>query len=107
MTYDGLFALALDSVVFNVSNRYLDIVPLLANLAADAGLVCLSRYDAADTERDEKVGRYASRFLVMARQLRDIQRLDYDPEWKEVPTDPRLGVWTDQCTNIFGLLKWQ
>ena len=94
-------------LVFNISNRYLDLAPLLANLAKDAGLVCLRRNDPADTQKEREMAKHASEFVVMARHLRYIRKLDYDPGWEEVPTRPGLGVWTDQYTNIFRLLKWR
>ncbi|MCP4591343.1 MAG: spermidine synthase [bacterium] len=94
-------------VVFNITNRYLDLAPLLANLAEDAELVCLSRYDPANTPGTEFPGKSASRFLVMARRIQDIRRLEYDPNWEQVPTDSGVGVWTDQFTNILRLVRWR
>lgn len=49
---------------------------------------------------------FDSRYVVMARQMRDVQQLDWDPNWREVPPDPSLKVWTDQYTNIFRVIKW-
>jgi len=92
-------------LIFNITNRYLSLEPMLGALAAQEGLVCLSRLDPANEERDRATGRFASHFLVMARQLKDIRRLDYDPNWKEVPPRPGMSVWTDQYSNIFSVIR--
>ena len=91
-------------LVFNVSNRYLKLRPLLGNLAADLDLVSFARVDNADTELANKVGKFPSKFVVIARRPSDILYLVRNPQWHETPTDPRIGVWTDQFSNVLSVV---
>jgi hypothetical protein len=94
-------------IVFNVTNRYVDLPPLLANLARDAGLVSRYRIDTNITPEEERLGKFGSQYVVMARRLEDIRVLAADPNWQEIPVIEDIGVWTDQYTNIFRLLHLQ
>ena len=92
-------------LVFNISNRYLDLAPVLGNLAEEAGLACLSKSDPANTEAERAAGKFPSRFLVMAKREQDIRGLEYNG-WTKVPPRKDIGVWTDQYTNIFSIIDW-
>ena len=54
-------------LVFHISNRYLDLKPVLGNLARDAGLVALSNSDLKLSDEDRKKKKLASTWVVMAR----------------------------------------
>lgn len=93
-------------LIFNMSNRYLDLAPLLAGLARDAGLVCANRNDIVPTEIMKRTGRFPSRFMVMAQDENDIRSLQRIGDW-EIPTnDPDFPIWTDKYTNVFRLLNF-
>jgi len=96
---DGVLAL-------HISNRYLNLEPVLGNLAADAGVVCRICRDAeiAPEERDE--GKFASRWLVIARRPENLGPLRDDPLWKPVPTQPGAPLWSDDFSNILAVMKW-
>jgi hypothetical protein len=87
-------------LVFNISNKYLNLRPLLGNLAADAGLTCMVRDDRNVSEEDQARGRLGSQYVAMARRLRDMAALTSLPDWKPVFHDPRAPIWTDQFSNI-------
>ena len=93
-------------LAFHISSQHFDLAPPLANLAADAGLVCLFRLDPAATMGAMETGRVASRYMVMTRRRDDLRGLEFDPKWKPVPTDPPAGVWTDQWTNPLRVIDW-
>jgi hypothetical protein len=72
---DGLLA-------FHISNRYLDLEPVLANLAQDLGLAGVIQQD----EDDERAGKAASSWVVLARREHDLDRLVHEgrwPQWQE------------------------
>ncbi len=88
-------------IAFHASNAGLDLVPVLANLAADAGLVALHRHDS------ESIGaKSSSDYVVMARRLEDLGTLPSMPTWKRLAGDPRRA-WTDHFTNIAALIRWR
>ena len=88
---DGLLA-------FHISNRYLNLEPLLSGLARREGLVAFIRKD----EERNVVGRYPSVWVVMARNDAALGAIAKDDRWQRVQGDM---VWTDDFSNILSLLK--
>ena len=91
-------------LIFNISNRFLDLRPLLGNLADDARLACLARDDLRISEKDVREGKFGSQFLVMARRPADFAELAALPGWEVVYRRPGIPVWTDQFSNILSVL---
>jgi hypothetical protein len=86
----------------HISNRHLDLEPVLGNLAADAGLagrVCNDR-------EDKTVGKFASQWVALARRAEDLGRLAHDQRWKPLATRPECRLWTDNYSNILDVLNW-
>jgi len=91
LSTDGMLA-------FHVSNRYLNLEPLLSGLSHRAGLVGFIR---RDTQRSAD-GRYPSVWVVMARNDSALGPIADDDRWHRVQGDM---VWTDDFSNILSLLK--
>ena len=53
-------------LAFNLSNRYLDLDPVMGRQAADAGLACRIGYDVASSAGGEQAGKQPSIWAVMA-----------------------------------------
>jgi len=87
----------------HISNRHLDLEPVLGNLAADAGLaarVC------DDRDEDKKDGKYASTWVALARRDEDLGRLTRDSRWRPLATRPGNRLWTDNYSNVVDVLNW-
>lgn len=93
-------------IAFHISNRYLDLHGVLAGLAHDAGLVCLSNTDAQVSEKESREGKFASWWVVMARNSSDLEALGSDPRWKVLIPAAHARVWTDDFSNIVSILKF-
>jgi hypothetical protein len=93
-------------LAFNVSNRYLELEPVLANLAgaADPPLVCYTRSDKA-TEAEAEAGKTDSKWLVMAQNAADLGELADDPRWRRLEHQPGVRVWTDDFSNLLEVLR--
>jgi hypothetical protein len=93
-------------IVFNVTNRYVNLEPVVGAMANHAGLICISRKeDAGDlTEAEQIQGKVASHWVVMARQEADLGTLANTSEWKKVPARP--AEWTDDFSNLLGAFRW-
>src|SRR5437899_3331454 len=93
-------------IVFNVTNRYVDLEPVLGALAAHAGLGCISqKEDARKLSKAEEIqGKVAAHWVVMARKETDLGTLVEKPAWKEVPCGP--AEWTDDYSNLLGAFRW-
>jgi hypothetical protein len=85
-------------IAFHISNRYLNLEPLLSGLSHQAGLVGFIR---RDTQRSVD-GRYPSVWVVMARNDSALGTIADDDRWHRVQGDM---VWTDDFSNILSLLK--
>jgi hypothetical protein len=94
------------ALVFNISNRYLDLQPVLGNLARSAGLICLAEDDTNVTEVEIRNGKFPSRWVVMARTRDNLGALAQDPRWNSPPDRPGMKVWTDDFSSILKVLKW-
>ena len=92
-------------IVFNISNRNLELAGVMANLAADAQLIGrLQRYHEVSKEQRANF-LFASDWVIMARQPADLAILDEDARWTPLVPDPTTRVWTDDFSNILGVLK--
>ncbi len=90
----------------HLSNRYLDLVPVVGNLAHDAGLICLARLDTAEKE-EVKAGKYPSTYAVLARQAALLQPILENPHWQRVGHDPAAPFWTDRHSDLVSVFKWR
>lgn len=91
-------------IAVNVSNRYLDIAPVLGNLAEELHLTGLHRHD--DKDEDLVPGKYASHWIVMAKQRDRVGALLEDAQWEPIPKSPSLGIWTDNFSNVLSVFDW-
>lgn len=90
-------------LAFHITNRRLELLPVVANLANDAGLAALVRTDALSTPD----GREPSRWVALARRDEDLAALAASPGWERVVPAPQFGVWRDDFSNILSVLKWR
>jgi hypothetical protein len=92
-------------LAFNVSNRYLDLVPVLGDLAADHDppLTCLACDDRDVTAEERRDGKSPSQWVMMTRGGREVTAGLRG--W--IPVPPRRGrrVWTDDYFNLLGAFK--
>ena len=92
-------------ITFNISNRFLDLEPVLAAVARANGLVAWYRDDEKLTSREEDMGIDRSEWVVLARTRADLGPLASDTGWK--PLQPaRLALWTDDFSGLLPILQW-
>jgi hypothetical protein len=91
-------------LLFNISNRYLALEPVLAALAADAGLLCMGRPDVHFNEEDQRQGKTPSHWVVLG-SPEALQKLPSAMWWEVRPT-PGTPLWTDDYCNLLGAFKW-
>ncbi|HUU84768.1 MAG TPA: fused MFS/spermidine synthase [Phycisphaerae bacterium] len=71
-------------LVFHISNVYVELAPILGAMAAEADLVCLSRFDREVSDQERAMGKLPSHYAVIARGLADVRPLVDNPAWKTV-----------------------
>jgi len=93
-------------VLFHISNRYVNLEPVLANLAADAGYSALIEdYDPNQAEKDS--GGSSSTWVAVAHNDGDLVLLATDDRWGPPQGDDRVGLWTDDYSDLFRTLIWR
>jgi len=100
-----LYLSALDAhglLAFHVTNRFMDMEPVLAALARDAGLVCVARSERADELAPEAqaAGCAPAHVVVLARSTADVAQLMEDARWRRLEALRGERVWTDQYSDI-------
>jgi len=87
-------------MAFNISNRHLDLRPVVAAIARDQGLACRIRNDLDVTPDEYAAGRFPARVAVVAKSEADLGALAHDPRWVVPPLRPGLRLWTDDYSSL-------
>ena len=90
----------------HISNQRLELEPVVAELAADAGMVALINDYAAKTDLEDRDLDYSSDWVVLAHRLEDLGPLAADRRWRPLKQDGSSRPWTDDYSNIFTVIKW-
>ncbi len=122
-------------IAFHISNRHLDLLPVLANVAEAENLVGVYKQDSAEVEN----AKAATTWVLLARQPEHLERLPSElsweqqtgmrdwntlrpalrivgspaaslqPYWKDLAgrRDPAVGVWSDDYSNLLSVFRWQ
>jgi SAM-dependent methyltransferase len=135
LTEDGI-------LLMHISNRHLNLQPVLGNIAKDIGVFAYHREDR--DEKDEP-GKSGSDWVVLTRRREYAERVTYITaietvtewetplaamvafvsgptacpagilvrltekkanNWHEAATDPKVGVWTDDYSNLLAVFDW-
>jgi hypothetical protein len=90
-------------MAFHISNRHLNLAPIVGRLAVNNGLTVIPIHDAPSMRRQWASGKAQSTWVMMARVPADLGELTRDPSTKPwVPAATPL--WTDDFSNIFDVL---
>jgi hypothetical protein len=87
-------------LMFNLSNRYLDLDAIMGRQAVDAGLVCRVRYDLTVSDEDNRLGKQPSIWAVLAETERDLGELASDPRWQSATPRFASRAWTDDYSDV-------
>lgn len=91
-------------IAYNISNRFLNLEPLMADLAADGGLSCVVGNSKWFGAYALTKGRREAVWTLMARNDKDLGKIRYDRRFHLPQRDPGLRVWTDDYSNVLQLL---
>lgn len=92
-------------LVFHITNRYLDLAPMLAAQAERLGLVGRVRH--APAPDIEAVTVATSTALVLARSEDDLGPLLQDERWEPLERRPGVDAWTDTFSNVIDVYRWE
>jgi hypothetical protein len=93
------------AVAFHISNRYVDLRPVLIGLADDARVPgAVGDRDVSSDERAKLY--YGSRWIVLAKHPAVLGGLVRLYGWSPLPPEPATRVWTDDFSDIISVLRW-
>ena len=90
----------------HISNRHLDLEPVVAAIAAHAGLSGRIKRYSAPEELIESRASTSSNVVVLARDEATLGALDLDAGWAPLGAPDRVRAWTDDYASIVPLLRW-
>ncbi len=91
-------------LVFHVSNRYLDLVPAVANLGGELHMKVLHQTFMPSSEEADRMITGAM-WMVLSKNEPLIARLAGDTRWREIAPNPDIPTWTDSYSNIWSVLR--
>jgi spermidine synthase len=94
-------------IAINISNRFVDLEPVIVNLAHKLGLVEYSQIDRSITELEKDEGKTASHWIVLTRDQISLGNLPQDPRWRRGTPQARTPLWTDDFSDIWQVLRFQ
>ena len=94
-------------LVFHVTNRHLDLMPVLARLAEDAGLTGLQQRFRPQDELRRQGNASATDVVVLSRDPADLAFLQPGGHWQPLEGVPGTPLWTDSYSNILSVIRWR
>ncbi len=92
-------------IAFHVSNRYLELASVVAEVAATQGLATYQKRDTAITKADLKQTMYAASLVVaVARREEDLAALRTRSGWTKYQAAESVRPWTDDYSNVLSAL---
>ena len=107
MTYEAM-ALYLSKlaepglIAFHISNRTLNLAPILARIARSFDLVTLGWNDPHEAPQ---LGKDPSHWVVLARSSAHLERLEKDDRWTALESKPKTPLWTDERSSMLEALS--
>lgn len=97
---DGLLAC-------HISNSYLNLEGVLANIANDLKFPCVVQYDDTMTREETLLGKAHSIWLVISPTESALQPIQGSGRWRKSRTRSEIGVWTDDYSNLLSVIHWK
>jgi hypothetical protein len=92
-------------IAFHVSSRFFDLRPVLARIGEDQRLVCYSRDDKDVTPERAAEAKRPSVWVVLARDENDLGQIAHSaPRWVRLASNAGDPLWTDDYSNVLGVL---
>jgi hypothetical protein len=89
-------------IAFHVTNRHLDLAPVVARAARALGLAAVERTDPAEGAHGTRT---RSHWIVLARSPDRLEPLLERSGWR-IPKVSGGRVWTDDYSNVLSVVKW-
>jgi hypothetical protein len=89
-------------IVVHISNRRLDLAPVIAGAAEDLGMGAVIQDDVLDDPAD---GKWASTWVVLAETAESLDLLRAKALWRPLEANG-ARAWTDEYADILRVMQW-
>lgn len=91
-------------LVIHISNRYLDLEPVIAAVADEINIPAYARCDVKSRDiAGTKVQSYPSHYVVLTKNQDVITHLTQSKHWTPAIKRENIKAWTDKYSNIFSV----
>jgi SAM-dependent methyltransferase len=94
-------------IAAHISNRHVDLSPVLGAVAHDIGVVARVRRDGNIPLKEMLAGRAESDWVILARSTAELGAIANDPRWVALPQRADVSAWTDDFSNVFRVFHWR
>lgn len=92
-------------IAMNISNRYLDLRPVLTSISRELGMTIYFKYHKPEKIDGDVSEMYTeSLFAVLAEDPKSLAGFVESANWKPLSKDPHARPWTDDYANILSSL---
>jgi hypothetical protein len=92
-------------LLFNISNKYVNLAAVLAGEASNLSLAGFQRVDTEVTTAQAALGKYPSAWLVMAPAAGNLGGLPTQSAWRVLKANPNDPVWTDDFSDVLSVTR--
>ena len=94
-------------VALHISNRYLDLEPIVGRLVGERHLAALTNLDDEIPAADLQSGRAPTQWVVVATAEESLDPLRAMPRWRALQQRPACEAWTDDYSNLLRSIRWR
>ena len=93
-------------LVMHISNRFLDLKPVVARIVAQAGYAALGGFrDEIDPDTDSAGS--PSHWVLLTRHQATLDGLSLGEVWQPLETPAAGRVWSDDFSNLLEVIRWK
>jgi hypothetical protein len=94
------------ALLIHISNKHLDLKPVVAALARDAGLVALVAEHEVDQRTEDEEMDYSCDWVLLTNRSEDAGPLAADSRWRSFDGGADRKPWSDDYSNVFRAMRW-
>ncbi|HEY9705179.1 MAG TPA: fused MFS/spermidine synthase, partial [Allocoleopsis sp.] len=94
-------------IAINISNRYINLEPVVNTLAKKLDLYILAQKDINISPEEKALGKTASHWVILTNKKENLGELVKDEKWQTIPDNVKTKLWTDDYSNILNVIKFK
>ncbi len=91
-------------IIFNISNRYLKLEPIVAQTSRAAGLTGISQIFKTNAAQAKRLIS-SSHWIALSPDPNALTRLSQTGHWHPLIPDQKSALWTDDYSNLLGVIE--